>query len=160
VAELASEFAHDASDIAAPAVTVREEGGAEGGEEGLIAGERVEGDVEAGDDPLPRGGGGVAVVREAEVEDAVVVVEAGERGYRGVGKERGRLSHDLVPADVGGGEPAEEHGGGVRGWASGKKQVAAEGEGEEREREEEEGDRREMAALHLRRCCCRDPATI
>ena len=37
--------------------------------------------------------------------------------------------------------------------------MAAEGEGEEREREEEE-DRREMAALHLRRCCRRDPAAI
>jgi hypothetical protein len=41
--------------------------------------------------------------------------------------------------------------------------VAAEGEGEEREREEEEEeeeDRREMAALHLRRWCRRDPAAI
>ncbi|CAL4896878.1 unnamed protein product [Urochloa decumbens] len=164
-AELARELAHDSGgDIAAPAAgTAREEegaeGGAEGGEEGFVAGERVDGDAEAGHGPLPRRGGGVAAVREAEVEKAVVVADAGEGGDRGVGEERGRLGQDLVPAGVGGGEAAEERVGGVCGRAPGEEQVAAEGEGEEREREEEE-DRREMAALHLRRWCRRDPAAI
>lgn len=107
-AEVAREVAHDAGDVvvAPAAVLVREEEGAERrtetGEEGAVVGELIiVGDAEAQHSPLPRVGGAVDGVREAEVEEAVaVVVMAGGGGYRGVGQHRGGLGNDLVPADV------------------------------------------------------------
>lgn len=149
--EEGGEVGHGARDVvAASAVAVavaREEeaaeGCAEGGEEGVVVGDVVEGNAETGHCPLPRRGGGVDAVGDAEVEEAVVVADAGEGGHRRVGQQRGRLRQDLVPADVGGREEAEERvaadaTGGELGNAEGEGEVAAEGEGQEREREEEE----------------------
>jgi len=108
------EVGHGARDVAVAAsvAAAREEeaaeGGAEGGEEGVVAGDAVERDAETGHGPLPRRGGGVAAVGDAQVQEAVVVADAGEGGHRRVGQQRGRLGQDLVPADVGGRKTAEE----------------------------------------------------
>uniref|UniRef100_A0A0A9F268 Uncharacterized protein n=1 Tax=Arundo donax TaxID=35708 RepID=A0A0A9F268_ARUDO len=109
-AEEPREVVHHAGDIPPTAMAGKEEGaegGAEGGEEGVVGGHRVGWEAEAADGSVPRlAGGGCAVEREAEVEEAVVVAEAGEGGNRGIGEERGRLGQELVRADVCGGEPA------------------------------------------------------